>query len=71
MAYCLQANAVAAINREGNISALMHPVGFMYHEDDAVEVQTNDIRLRNHKLDKLLLKLKNNNNQIQSYNSRV
>jgi len=51
MANVAQANAVAAVNSNGNISAIMHPVGFMYHKDDIVNVQVNDMRFGNHKLD--------------------
>jgi len=46
-----QANAVAAINADGDVSAIMHPVGFMYKTDEAINVQVNDRRFGNHKLD--------------------
>lgn len=46
-----QANAVAAVNATGNVSAIMHPVGFMYRKDETVNVQANDMYNGNHKLD--------------------
>lgn len=52
MAYSLQANAVAAVNATGTVSAIMHPVGFMYKTDETVNVQANDMRFENHKLDR-------------------
>lgn len=47
-----QANAVAAVNSTGNVSAIMHPVGFMYRKDETVNVQANDMHRGNHKLDR-------------------
>ncbi|XP_026819194.1 uncharacterized protein LOC113557852 [Rhopalosiphum maidis] len=47
------ANAVAAVNASGNISAVMHPVGFMYKKDEIVHVQANDMHSGNHKLAKI------------------
>lgn len=46
---CSQANAVAAVNAYGNVSAIMHPVGFMYKKDDTLYVRANDIHEGNHK----------------------
>lgn len=47
----MQANAVAAVSPNGSISAIMHPVGFMYKNNEIINVQANDMRLGNHKLD--------------------
>lgn len=44
-----QANAIATVNASGNISAIMHPVGFMYKKDEIVYVQANDFYNGNHK----------------------
>lgn len=39
------------MNQNGSISAIMHPVGFMYNKNEIVNVQANDMHLGNHKLD--------------------
>jgi len=36
---------------------VMHPVGFMYKKDETVNVQANDMRFGNHKLNRAQIKI--------------
>lgn len=46
-----QVNAVAAVNADGNVSAMLHPVGFMHRQDETVNVQANDVHADYNKSD--------------------